>query len=440
MLSIASPNYLEDISHWTQLGTQYAACSFEPGTPEDVGVALQILGRTRTPFGIKGGGHAVNPGFSSSEGIQIAMSRFSEIVYDSTAELVTVGAGLLWDDVYEALNPHGVSVAGGRILGVGVAGFTLSGGYSWHANQYGLTIDTVQAFELVMPNGTVVGVTETSNPDLFFALKGGANNFGIVTKFAFRTFPQGQIWGGLISYSLDARDQFMSATANFSANNKDPKAQIIAMFYDRVGKLGAGVNLFYDGPTPPAGIFDEFLAIPSTLEDVSTRSFSDFLESLRGIQYPSRYIFNSISVTGYPLSLLQTVVDQCEYWRQNVPDDVFVVSYDLQPFHSSLLSHNTTPSAYPGTRAQALFPFNVNFAWTRPESDEAVYDAARKTIKALEPLAMAGQDGPPVAYPNYALFDTPLVNLYGKNLPRLQTIKAEVDPDNVMGLAGGFKI
>lgn len=77
---------------------------------------------------MKGGGHATNPGFSSTCGVQIAMLRFNEVTYDAAAQTVTVGAGLLWDDVYAALEPHGVNVVGGRVSGVGVAGFTLGGG------------------------------------------------------------------------------------------------------------------------------------------------------------------------------------------------------------------------------------------------------------------------------------------------------------------------
>ena len=115
------------------------------------------------------------------------MSRFSDVVYDSEVQTVTIGAGLVWDDVYAKLEPYGVNVAGARVSGVGVAGSTLGGGmfepgaqmknsilligYSWFTSQYGLTIDTVQGFELVMPNGTVANVTKTSSPDLFFALR-----------------------------------------------------------------------------------------------------------------------------------------------------------------------------------------------------------------------------------------------------------------------------
>ncbi|KAG6834621.1 hypothetical protein H0H93_008524, partial [Arthromyces matolae] len=127
--------------------------------------------QTRTPFAVKGGGHASNPGFSSTTGVHISMSRFSEVTYDATSQTAVIGAGLIWDDVYTALAPYGVNVVGGRVTGVGVAGFTLGGGYSWLTNQHGLTIDTVVAFELVKPNGDIVNVTETSDSELFFGLK-----------------------------------------------------------------------------------------------------------------------------------------------------------------------------------------------------------------------------------------------------------------------------
>ena len=77
---------------------------------------------------MKGGGHASNPGFSSTTGVHIAMSRFSEVTYDAAAQTATIGAGLVWDDVYAALEPYNVNVVGGRVSGVGVAGFTLGGG------------------------------------------------------------------------------------------------------------------------------------------------------------------------------------------------------------------------------------------------------------------------------------------------------------------------
>ncbi len=109
---------------------------------------MKLIGQYRVPFGVKGGGHSVNPGFSSTTGIQISMSRFGKVIYHSKNQTVDVGSGLLWNDVYEILDPENVTVIGGRVGSVGVAGLILGGGYSWKSNQYGLSIDHVFEYEV----------------------------------------------------------------------------------------------------------------------------------------------------------------------------------------------------------------------------------------------------------------------------------------------------
>jgi FAD/FMN-containing dehydrogenase len=89
---------------------------------------LRIIDETRTPFAVKGGGHATNPGFSSTTGVQISMTRFNQVFVNEADSTVEVGAGLTWDSVYQALNGTGLNVVGGRVSGVGVAGFALGGG------------------------------------------------------------------------------------------------------------------------------------------------------------------------------------------------------------------------------------------------------------------------------------------------------------------------
>ena len=89
---------------------------------------MGILGKSRTPFGVKSGGHATNRGFSSTRGVQISLARFNAFNVDTKAKTVDLGPSLLWDDVYERLDPYGVTVIGGRIPGVGVGGLILGGG------------------------------------------------------------------------------------------------------------------------------------------------------------------------------------------------------------------------------------------------------------------------------------------------------------------------
>jgi FAD/FMN-containing dehydrogenase len=163
-------------------------------------------------FQVKSGGHTSNPGFSSTEGIQIYTGRFSQVTYDAASGTATIGTGPIWDDVYQQLQEHNVTVLGGRITGVSgcgspgwcnldpianrlalVASYSVEvglwrfsallyidaspTGYSYKTNQYGLALDTIVGFNLVLPDGTVVYVTQSTNPDLFFGLKGGFNNF-----------------------------------------------------------------------------------------------------------------------------------------------------------------------------------------------------------------------------------------------------------------------
>lgn len=434
--------YDEDIAHYMSSSSQNAVCSVEPGITEDVGVVLQILGQTQTSFAIKGGGHASNPGFSSTAGIQITMARFNGVTYNADAQTASIGTGLVWDDVYAALEPYGVSVVGGRVTGVGVGGFTLGGGFSFLSNQHGLTIDTVTAFELVLPNGTVATVTDTVNPDLFFALKGGFNNFGIVTQFTLKTYTQGPVWGGLI-ITLGEFDALAAATANFYANVTDPKAAIITSFnYDLGASIGE-VSMFYDGPTPPDGIFDEFLAIPAITQDISTRSYhSLILSAPSNITYGLRGYFHTVSLLEITPSYIGAVVNETNFWMSTLALEVpsLFISYDVEPFLPSVFTHGSD-SAWPPSRAQALLPMNIYFAWSLPDQDALMHQAMLDSAGYLTQVAVSGgQDvGNVSLYPNYAIYDASIPRMYGDNLLALQTIKAQVDPENVMGLTGGWK-
>ena len=109
---------------------------------------MKIIRETRVPFAVKGGGHSSNPEFSSTTGIHIVMRRFNKVIYYENNQTVDIGSGLIWDNVYSALQPYNVNVVGGRVSGVGVAGFILGGGYSWKTNQFGLAIDNMLGYEV----------------------------------------------------------------------------------------------------------------------------------------------------------------------------------------------------------------------------------------------------------------------------------------------------
>ena len=185
-------NFTSDIHNGFASSSQVPACVLEVGSTEDTATAIKIIADHQTPFAVKSGGHASNPGFSSTDGVHISLQRLDQVILSDDKKTVTIGMGLTWADVYKQLDGSGVNVVGGRTPGPGVGGFTLGGGFSWKTNQYGLTCDTVKGFNVVLPNGTTTTV-DSSTPGHFFALKGGLNRFGIVTHAVYRTAAQSDL-------------------------------------------------------------------------------------------------------------------------------------------------------------------------------------------------------------------------------------------------------
>ncbi|KAG1748361.1 FAD dependent oxidoreductase [Suillus paluster] len=448
-----SSAYMKDNYHWASSSSQVSACSFEPGTTEDLAKAVQILGDTRTPFAIKSGGHATNPGFSSTQGVQIAMSLFSDITFDSDSQTATVGTGAIWDDVYSTLGEYGVNAIGGKESGIGVGGFVLGGGYSYLTNQYGLAIDNVLAYELVLPNGTVTTVTGSSYPDLFFGLrivnvsnshattKGGFNNFGIVTYVTLKTYSQSLVWGGNIAYNQDQLKAVNAAIAKFAADVTDPMASLYSTYNYVSGMPVITCTLFYDAPTCPNGIFDDFLAIPHEEQDVSTRSFTTMVKDLPSSTPGLRAVFNVIAIEEWTVSLLNHIANETLFYGDKLGNSVTEITYNVRPYLPSIYDHTDTPSAYPDSREQGYSFLELFYAWTDSSNDDLIYDAVTVSSNYIEQLAIAaGQDvGNVVVYPNDASPSTTVEDIYGNNLARLRDIKKAVDPDNVMGLAGGWK-
>ncbi|KAJ0114975.1 hypothetical protein J7T55_001382 [Diaporthe amygdali] len=422
----------DDTHHWFfESSSETPTCVVEVGSPADVSIAA--------PFALYSAGHASNQGFSSTIGVHIAFKRMNQVSLSADKSRVEIGMGNTWADVYEKLDGTGVNVVGGRVKGPGVGGFTLGGGYSWKTNQYGLTSDTVESFNVVLPNGTISSASADTNPDLFFALKGGLNRFAVVTSAVYLTHPQtDQVYAGLTVYGEDQVDAVLNATQVFSDVNTDPKAQIITTINATPIGTSALVLFFYDGPDAGT-VFEMFDGVDHTISLVKQQTFSNFVSTVdSSVSVNPRGTFNSLPTTKTTPGFLAAVKNQATALFAQGHGGL-ILSYDIEPF--LMYGQHATEGAYPHDNSP--LPLNLYFSWTFSSDDQYWNDMMVNAVSQLRDVARQEGifDETSAVYPNYAINGTTAEELYGPaNAARLRTIKASVDPEGVMNLAGGFDI
>ncbi|KAL7952723.1 hypothetical protein V8C34DRAFT_298716 [Trichoderma compactum] len=255
-----------------------AACFVSPQDVDQVSAVVRILGALKTPFSIRGGGKNLNPGFASVDGsgVLVSLANITTLSLSADGSSLSVGAGLRWDAVYDYVVPKGLVVVGSRYTQVGVPGFLLGGGISFYTNQYGLAIDNIKSFTVVLASGKVVKASATENSDLYKALRGGNSNFGIVVTFELYTHPAETLSWEIRGYSADQSPAILEAYAEFqlSGMQRDPLARVDINIYTD----GPKIIMLYNGPEPSPGVFDAFLNLTIPYNELVQPSKGNYLE------------------------------------------------------------------------------------------------------------------------------------------------------------------
>ncbi|KAK7997294.1 hypothetical protein PG989_005334 [Apiospora arundinis] len=328
-----------DAAYWAELNHYWSksladlrpACVVQPATASHVGTVIRVLSHrnhTSVRFAVKSGGHDPNPGHASVDGgVLIALRHMEGTRYDAEKGVAYVKPGGEWNDVIGALEPHGVTVVGGRLGIVGVGGFLLQGGLSFLSAQHGLAADSIIAWETVLANGTIVNITQDMHPDLAVAMRGGGNQFGIVTQFTMKTHPMGKIWGGVRLYRRRQWDRLQAALHDFTITGaEDPKAAIIFADFFMYKNMGLYMAFFfYDGEEPPAsGPFADLLEVSAMVDFTSTKKYSSLTFTLPAIPNNPRIYdeiatqWRRIMLGGY-LDRLGSFPGQCSVEFQPLP-------------------------------------------------------------------------------------------------------------------------
>ncbi|TFK65916.1 FAD-binding domain-containing protein [Pluteus cervinus] len=267
-------------SAWSSFNSiRRPSCIVYPRTSTHVQVAMRAIYRDNVHYAVQSGGHSAMRGWNTvDDGVLIHFRFMKNVSYDAIKDTVTLEPGVRWGEATAALQPFGVTTPGGRLGDIGT-GLLLGGGLSYFSPAYGFSADLLKEADVVLVDGRLVTATATNQySDLFRALKGGANRFGIVTRYemyAIHTGPPNTtpFYGGLIIYPEAQAEALLNATARYVRDVHDPNAaMLIALTFSNTNGAVVGthmVTLFYRGTSLPAEVFGDFLRIPNSLNRTS---------------------------------------------------------------------------------------------------------------------------------------------------------------------------
>lgn len=429
-------------SYWSEIQIDVQPrCIFKPSKATDVSVLVLLSRLTQCPFAVKSGGHAAFGGASSIEGgITVSLEKLDEVTLSCEKDKVRIGPGNRWGDVYERLDKDEVTVTGGRVASVGTGGLTLGGGISFFSNLHGWACDNVAKFEVVTASGFIIEVTEKSHPDLYWALRGGGNNFGIVTAFTFDTIPlpKAEVWGGTKTFLENDFDAVSDAFAGVIADSpKDPNAGIWVAWLQNSGMKLAATELWYtEADGADAEIFDEFQALQPIADTTATRALHDYSASLNeGNPYGYREVYYGL-----------TIKANAEFAR--IARDIFFeelpATSDVAGANPVLLFQGITENQIKhmskrGGNALGLKPedgslylIHVACWWEDASDDETVYQFISDVLTRIEEGATERGIQNDYIYMNYAsLYEDVIANYGPDNVKRLKQVASKYDPSGV---------
>ncbi|KAI1654038.1 putative FAD-binding oxidoreductase [Daldinia decipiens] len=433
--------------NWSQTVWAKPSCIIQPSNAEELSYVVSTVVDWKVNFAIRSGGHSVVPGAANiNRGVLIDLVNFNSVDYDADKKVAVVGSGLRWKEVYTSLDQYNVTVAGGRVLDVGVGGLTLGGGLSYLTDLYGLVCDNVVNYEVVTSTGAVINANAESNPDLFWALKGGINNFGIVTKFTLKTYDIHNVWGGVRVYSLDALPALFDAMYQYqSAENKDPYANIMLQAFPTNATIGAILNIVYLKPEEEPEAFAPFRNITPIADLTKLQTLTELMLAAPLPELTRVNWFSASFATDKELfNKVGNIVTKAPELDSLKNLTAGSLAFGWQPISSSAVLAGQVS----GGNALGLKPVNqtwlvLDVGWWSPDDDELAHNYTQSMINKIENASKASGHYVDYIFMNDAAADQPVIEHYGQeNVAKLNETARKYDPDGVFQTLapGGFKL
>ena len=387
----------------------------------DVATAVTFARTHDLLVSVKGGGHNVAGHAVCEGGLLIDLSRMQGVQVDPDARTVRVEPGVLWRTVDEATQAHGLATTGGTVSHTGVAGLTLGGGLGWLMARHGLTCDNLLSSDVVLADGSLVTASDAEHPDLFWALRGGGGNFGVVTSFTFRLHPVGpMILGGMRLYPLEQAREVLHFYRTFSATAPDDLTAFAVVMTLPNGPKAVAVAAACFGD-PAAG---ESMMAP--LRQFGT-PLADMIGPMPYLQL--QQLFDAAAPRGIS-----------RYWKsgyfQALDDELIEVlvsrGAELSPMSALLLFHmhgassRVAPDATAFAARRDQWDIDILTQWTGVEDGGHHVSSTRDFWEAIAPFSSG-------VYVNHLDEDDQPRSrtAFGSNYFRLAALKRRYDPDNL---------
>lgn len=417
---------------WNAMIDKHPALIFRCTTTSDVVLAVNFARDNGLLLAVRGGGHNIAGSAMCDDGIVIDLSQMKAASVDPAARRVTIEGGATLADLDASTQAHGLATPLGINSTTGVAGLTLGGGFGWLSRKHGMTIDNLESAEVVTAAGEVVRASNTEHPDLFWALRGGSGNFGVVTHFEFRLHPVGpDVLSGLIVYPISAAKSVLRQYREFLAQAPDAlsvwavlrQAPPLPFLPEEVHGTGmiALALLYAEDPKLGEPLIDPLRKFATPLgEHVGVQPYIAWQQAFDPLLTPgARNYWKSHNFSTLRDGLFDAVIESIE----NLP------SPQCEIFFGAIGGATTRPAPESAAYAHrdARFVMNVHGRWQEQADDERCIGWAREFFKASAPFASGG------VYVNFLTADEGdrVRSAYGPNYDRLAQVKRTYDPNNL---------
>lgn len=406
---------------WNGMIDRSPAAIIRCASTADVVAAVNFAREEGLVLAVRGGGHNAAGLAVCDDGIVVDLSGMRGVTVDAEKRTARVQGGALLRDLDAATHRHGLATTGGLISTTGVGGLTLGGGLGWLMRQHGLACDNVVGAEVVTADGQVRRASATENPDLFWAIRGGGGNFGVVTHFEFRLHPMTTLFGGMLVFP-------------------GPRApEVLRVYRDLATEAPDELTLFAGLMTSPDGhpinaIFAAYNGDPKKGEAAiqPLRALGPVADQMSVMPYPA---LNSMLDEGFP-SGLQV------YWRsdfmKSLPDEAIDMLCErhaaitsplsallIEQFGGAVARVPADETAF--AQRDALFNLAVISRWADPSTADTHIEWAKKSSEAAKPYASGG------VYVNYLGTEGAdrVRAAYGSKYDKLVAVKQKYDPKNL---------